>query len=315
MTDRPAPDEVMQDAVAWVVRVNDAAFADWEAFTAWLEASPAHADAYHAAAMAEAEMVEALAEAPRAPVQVEYPDAPAPVRRRWPAWAGAALAASLVGVLIYHVETPAPVIYETAPGVKRTVTFADGSSAMLNGGTRLVADGHDARSLTLAHGEALFTVRHDDAHPFRVRVGSADIVDVGTRFDVVRERGATHIAVSEGAIDWRSDADAVRVAAGHQLRAQDGTSDVEVSAVSPQAVGGWTQGQLSYDGTALSEVAGDLSRALGVSVTVDPDVAARSVRGVVRIEGSADVVVPRLAAVAGVSARRDGDRWRLRASP
>jgi transmembrane sensor len=315
MTDRTAPDEVMQDAVAWVVRVNDAAFGDWEAFTAWLEASPAHADAYHAAASAEAEMVEALADAPRAPVQIEYSDTPTPLRWRWPAWAGAALAASLVGVLIYHVETPAPIIYETAPGVQRTVTFADGSSAMLNGGTRLLADGHDTRSLTLAHGEALFTIRHDEAHPFRVRVGSADVVDVGTRFDVVRDRGATHIAVSEGAIDWRGGGDAVRVAAGHELRARDDTGEVEVGTVSPQAVGGWTQGQLSYDGTALGEVAGDLSRALGVSVTVDPEVAARPVRGVVRIGGSADVVVPRLAAVAGVSARRDGERWRLRASP
>ncbi len=314
MTDTPATDQLAQDAALWVVRVNDGAFADWEAFTAWLEVSPAHADAYHAAATAEAEMVEALAAAPRAPMEIGYV-APRS-RHRWPAWGGAALAASLVGVLIYHAETPAPVIYQSEPGVQRTVALADGSQIVLNGGTRLVADGRDPRSLTLAHGEALFTVRHDEAHPFRVRAGSADIVDVGTRFDVVRGGGATRVAVSEGAIDWRGEgSDAVRVVAGNQLHARDGASDVEVSPAASDAVGGWTQGQLAYDGTALSEVAADLSRTLGVDLKVDPSVAAHPVRGVVRIEGGADVVVPRLAAVAGVRARRDGAQWRLRASP
>jgi transmembrane sensor len=311
MTEPSIPEPLMRDAIAWTVRVGDPDFADWEAFQTWLAASPAHADAYHLAATAEADVVASLAAA--RPVAVVRP----PKARRWAPWAGAALAASLAGVVAYQWQAPAPVpiVYETAPGAQRTIKLADGSGVILNGATRLIVDGGSTRALTLAHGEALFTVRHDEARPFRVSVGGADVVDVGTRFDIVRDGGATQVAVSEGAVDWRRDGNAVRVDAGNRLRVRDGSANVELAAMAPGAVGGWTAGQLDYDGAPLSEVAADVARTLGVTLSADPAVAGRPVRGVVRLDGGADAVVPRLAALTGVHARRDGRIWRLTASP
>ncbi|MDF0488652.1 FecR domain-containing protein [Sphingomonas sp. H39-1-10] len=245
MTSAPDPDPISEAAIAWAVRVSDPAFADWEAFSDWLGAAPAHADAYHEA--------------------------------------------------------------ETA--------LADGSEVKLNGGTRLIVGGRDARALSLGRGEALFTVKHDAARPFSVRVGTAWVVDIGTRFDIVRESDTTRVAVSEGEIDWRRGGVAVRVTAGRSLRARDGSNDVRLANVAQGAVGGWSQGQLQYDGTELSEVATDLARTLGVTVSVDGAIETRPVRGVVQLEGGARAVFPRLAALIGVRAKREGAKWRLLASP
>jgi transmembrane sensor len=312
----PEPDtDIDAQAVAWVVKVGDPSFTDWEAFERWLCESPAHRDAYHATAAAEAEIVALLASEPaRGPVQQQPVVEP---KWRWRRWAGGALAASIAAVVGYGLLGPAapPQIYETQPGVHRTVTLADGSRIALNGGTRLIADGDEPRSLRLEHGQALFTVIHDGERPFRVAVGNATVVDVGTRFDIIRDAGMTSVAVADGVVLWNPQREAIRLGAGHRLRANDADSSIELSTIQPAAAGSWVHDQLSYDGVPLSIVAADVARTLGVDLVVAPTAATRPVNGVLRLDGSADAVVPRLAALIGVKARRDDDGWRLSAPP
>ena len=296
MTNRPEPDPMTDEAIAWAVRVGDPAFDDWEGFERWLSADPAHAAAYHAASAAEAEMVAMLASEPKV-VPLPVP-APRPAWRRWAIPAAAALAAAVVGTVAVETQLrpAAPLIYETAAGARRTIALEDGSSAILNGGTRLEAS-------------------RDEAHPFRVAVGGASVVDVGTRFDIVRDARETRIAVSEGAVDWQRDGNSVRLNAGRSLRVADGSSQVELADVAPDTVGGWAQGQLSFDGVTLAEAAADLARTLGTPVAVDPALARRPVRATVRLDGGAERIMPRFAALTGVRAIRDGAGWRLAASP
>jgi transmembrane sensor len=315
MVDARLPEDAEAQAIAWVVRVNDPAFGEWDEFSRWLAESPAHADAYHAAAAAEADAVALLASSPVAHPAPSHEPLPLRQRPRWRPWAGAAIAASLVGVVTYHVtdRAPAAQIYETAPGKQRTITLADGSIVMLNGGSRLEVDGTDPRSLKLARGEGLFTVRHDETHPFRVTVGRATVTDIGTAFDIVREPDATRVAVAEGEVEWSHEntAGAVRLKAGDRLRAADGAATVEVSSVAADAVGDWSRGQLAFDGAPLSRATADIERTLGVRIAVAPAIAARPVRGVIRLDGGPNAVLPRFAALMGVTARQDGQRWRL----
>ena len=56
---------IEEEAIAWVLRLREAGADDWEAFTLWLEADPAHQAAYDEAALADLE-AEELAPAPRA---------------------------------------------------------------------------------------------------------------------------------------------------------------------------------------------------------------------------------------------------------
>lgn len=315
MTDTPLPgDDLQAQAVLWVVRVGDPDFLDWEAFETWLGANPAHALAYHAAVDAEQLMVDRLVAAPSFTVPTAL--AERGVWRRSAPWVGGALAASLVLVASFGILRPGggAVIYQTGPGGHRDIVLADGSHIALNGDTRVSVAANDQRKIRLERGEALFTVRHDPGHPFSVTVGDATIADLGTIFDVLREPTATRVAVAQGTVMWNPAKDAVRLDAGRGLHVDD-DGEVQHLALKAATVGEWSTGQLSYEGAPLSIVAGDISRTLGITISVAPNVAAMPVRGILRLDGGAETVLPRLAALLGLQARHDGAAWGLTSSP
>src|SRR6218665_519510 len=123
MTDRNMAAE--EEAIGWVVRLRDAGADDWQAFTAWLEADPAHQAAYDEAALADLE-AEDLAPAPR-PVQPAWAPAAEPAHRpdhrKFLAWGGGAMAAAVAGLVAYTTIPAGAALYalETRPGEHRRV--------------------------------------------------------------------------------------------------------------------------------------------------------------------------------------------------
>jgi len=299
-------DDMDRQALDWVMRTGEPDFAEWDAFTDWLEADPAHAARYHALGADAADMADLL------PANDPEPVAK-PSRRGWIA---GALAAGIVAVVGYGALRPTadPYIVQTAPGVTRAVTLADGSSIMLNGGTRLTLDHRDQRRATVETGQALFAIRHDDAHPFRVSVGGGDLVDLGTTFDITRSDGGTRIAVSEGAAEYRIRSLTVALPAGRGLRMADGDGTIIQMKVDRTSVGGWKQGRIDYDGAPLRDVAADLSRSLGTKITASPAVAQRPFRGTLLLSGLARDP-SRAAPLLGVTMRRNGTGWEMAAPP
>jgi transmembrane sensor len=49
-----------EEALGWVIRTRDPEFTEWDAFTLWLEADPAHAPAYDALLAADADLPDLL---------------------------------------------------------------------------------------------------------------------------------------------------------------------------------------------------------------------------------------------------------------
>jgi len=299
-------------ALDWVIRLRDPAFDGWDAFEAWLSADPAHAEVYQRLAVADRDIGDLLGSAPslaRAPAVAPPKPVRPPFTRR--AWLGGAIAASVAGLIGFGLIDRQPALYpiETAPGMRRTITLEDGSRIALNGGTRILIDRKQARHATLERGEALFDVVHDDSAPFRVAVGDATLVDLGTRFNVVREGEATAVQVAEGAVVYNPDGEAVRLDAGRALRAVDGEAHLQLADVAPAAVAGWREGRLIYDGQTMAEVAADLARWSGQPVRAAPQVAGRRFRGVLSLGDGEDIV--RLAPLLDVDIRRDGRSWIL----
>lgn len=300
---------VMDDAaIDWVIRLRDPGFDGWDAFEAWLAADPTHAEAYQRLAVADADMGDLLESLPSARPSVVVPLRRTVSRRTW---LGGAIAASIAGVIGFGVIERQPALYpvETAPGVRRTVTLEDGSRIALNGGTRVILDRKNARFATLERGEALFDVIHDEDAPFKVAVGDATLVDVGTRFNVLREGRTTAVQVAEGAVIYNPDGEAIRLDPGKALRAVDGEAHLQLTAVSPAAVAGWREGRLIYDGQPMADIAADLARWSGQPVRADPRVATRRFRGVLSLGDGDDIV--RLAPLLDVDVRRDGGSWIL----
>jgi transmembrane sensor len=297
------------EALDWVVCVGDPAFEDWAAFQAWLEADPAHAARYHALSADVDDMV-GLVSADAKPLAAPLA-APAATRHR--RWIGGALAASLALVVGYATRhTAAPYAVETPASTTRTVALADGSAITLSGATRVTLDRNDPRVAVLDRGQAMFEIRHDARDPFEVTVGGRQVIDVGTAFDLKRTGDETRVAVSEGAVDFRSDGGPVRLVAGQGLLARDGAAVVVSAHVDIASIGAWRSGSLAYDGVPIAEVAADLSRSLGVRVTADRSVAARLFYGTIVVSDIKHD--PRqMAAVLDLTARQSGDAWVLAA--
>jgi transmembrane sensor len=176
-------------------------------------------------------------------------------------WA-AGLAAIAACALFFVVRTPSePVEYAlAAPATAdERVTLPDGSSVHLNRNASIHVTYGETRRIELERGEASFDVAHDERRPFEVAAGDALVRDIGTIFNIARNRASTVVTVREGEVEVRaSSAEVVRVAAGYEARIALG-APVAVSAASGDAFA-WQHGRLVYDDAPLGEVIEDLNR-------------------------------------------------------
>ncbi|MDQ8754626.1 FecR domain-containing protein [Sphingosinicella sp. LHD-64] len=297
-----------EEAAAWLIRLRtDASGADWEAFTAWLEADPAHGAAYDLIALADLE----LDDLPLAkPAPLVFQPEPRRSRRAFLGWGGAAVAAAVVGAITLMPSGASTYEVATGTGERRTVALDDGSRIELNGATRLVLDRDNPRFARVEQGEALFTVVHDTARPFRVEAGQARLHDLGTVFNVIHDGERTDVAVAEGAVRWQRGDSRVDLAAGMALSQRGGARPI-VTRETPANIGGWREGRLSYSGARYDMVAADLSRNLGTRVSIDDRAAARQFSGVIVIDRNPAVTMQRVGALLEVRPQRAGDGWNL----
>jgi transmembrane sensor len=173
----------------------------------------------------------------------------------------------------------------TAAGERRTLRLPDGSEVTLGVASRMKIDSSFGRQYrdVLLEGEALFRVTHDSAKAFRVWVGGAVAVDLGTEF-VVRaypETDEVRVGVTEGAVGFaRRGGSPWEVAVLHArdiglLKDTARTATVRHDQDMSRLLA-WTTGSLVFDNTPLSQVALELSRWYDVNVRVaDPVLANR----------------------------------------
>ena len=295
-------------AIDWLVRQRDPAFDDWDGFADWLAENAGHAAIYDALASLDRDL-DAL---PPTPSGIVIGEAPTPRRAVPRRWFGGAVAAALVGAIGLSVPglLGSDTRIETAAGEHRTITLADGSTIDINGGSVIEIDEDRPRFARLASGEAMFHVVHRDGDPFVVEAGGAQIVDLGTAFNVVRRDRATSVAVSEGIVVYNPDRDNVRLVAGKSLDVRDGKPPV-VKNAEIASVGGWRGGLLVYNDAPLSLVAEDLRRTAGIQLSIAPEAAAVSFRGALIIDKDRGRTIADLAALSGTRAERRGEGWVL----
>ena len=95
-----------------------------------------------------------------------------------------------------------PRTYSTAHGEQIERPLPDGSLLHLNTDSKVtVRYSRRERVVELDRGEALFKVAHDNAQRgFRVAAGNAQVLDVGTQFDIYLKPGAVLVTVVEGIV-------------------------------------------------------------------------------------------------------------------
>jgi len=309
------PGGIDAEALDWVIRMAEPE-ADWDAYLAWLEADPAHAERYDRAAAALHDAEAVVARTP-APLPVATPPDPRPAtgpgtgpsRRRWLGGAIAAVLAGAIGLGAWQGRSD-PYIVATTAGEQWIVDLGDGSSIVLAGASQVRLDHRAPRVATVERGEALFRVRHDSARPFQVQVGDLALTDLGTVFDVQRLGRRTRVAVAEGAVMVDPDGAALRLGPGQAVVADGARLDRQ--RVEAADVGGWRDGRLAYDDATLAEVAEDLSRHLSTRIAAAPTVAGRRFRGTLEVRGL-DRDPALLGELLGVDVRQTGGGWMLEA--
>ena len=305
--------EIEAEAIGWAIRLRDAGAGDWEDFTNWLEADPAHRQAYDEVSLLDDEIGRLPAVPPR-PLEGPQPlDLPQPGRARrigrraLLGWGAVAAAAGVLGyIALPEPETAYAVA--TGPGQRRTVDLAD-ARIELNGSTRLIVDPERPRRVRLEHGEALFTVEQGSERPFEVEAGGTLVRDLGTVFNIVHEGDRLEVGVAEGRVVVNPASDAVRLSAGMVLRKNG--AELAVGREGAGAVAGWRAGRLTYSSASFEDVARDISRNTGLAVRASPEVAERRFSGVIMLDGDDAALLRRVSALLGVEARRDGQGWVL----
>lgn len=279
------PDKIRDSARDWVMRLSSGEMStkDHECLNRWLEADPAHHDAFaHERALWQ--KAEYLKDAfgpdnwngPPTERQQSF-SSPARLQRRpsqrvlrTASLAGLTLAVGLlVFLLAGEISLWLRADHLTASGEQTKITLADGSIAHLNTGTAIDVDYSPARRhITLLRGEAHFTVVKNPARPFVVQSRDRNTRAIGTAFAVRDDAGEVSVTVTEGKIEVaarrqvRTDHSPVRLGADQQVIYRVGGKASGIRHVDTKSVLGWRQGRIVIDELPFNKAISELDRYL-----------------------------------------------------
>jgi transmembrane sensor len=278
-------------------------------FMAWLTASPVHVDEYlaiaglarhlHTAAKTTEIPLEPLLARVRARrnQQVVTLDSSVSehahvttrprVSRPWTLAAAAALALIALATGWWTRDGERfglPRTYVTGHGEQSVRVLPDGSVLHLNTDSQATVH-YSARErvVDLDRGQALFEVTHAGERGFRVAAGNAQVLAVGTQFDVYRKPEAVRVTVVEGTVTVYTGLPqvtpiALRLGAGYQVEVRG-----EVGLPRPVDARGsvaWLKRQIAFENEPLGEVADEFNRYGHIAIEIDEVLRSLPVSGV-----------------------------------
>lgn len=298
---------IAEQAAVWLV-ANDEGRLDAResaALAAWLKASPLHVEEFLRASVIARDLREARTD-PEYSLETVLARARAeddtPVRPLWPRviapvssislrrWLTAAVTTAAVAVLslglfsLWNVRPVAPVPvragttalhFETGHGEQLSRRLEDNSVLHLNTDSVVtIRFSKTERLVTLTSGQAEFEVAHDPARAFRVLTGSAEVVAIGTQFDVRLQEDSTVVTVIEGRVtvgpspmlEKRGGTNAndaprhVQVGADQQIRVTEAEWPATPIAVDAQHTTAWLHREIVFDHEPLERVAAEFNR-------------------------------------------------------
>jgi transmembrane sensor len=297
---------VAQQAAEWFIANRASLNArEREDFAAWLQTSPVHVEEYLSFAAMAPELREVCGSwASSIELPAGDPETLSSVparrlatlssrffRRARPAMVTLAvctlLGAGMLAVWKTELAPRAPesvttLQFTTARGKLKTCELPDGSVLHLNtDSAATVRYSRSERVVILNSGEAEIDTVHDGRRPFRVFAGAAQAVDVGTRFDVRLEHGATVVTVLSGKVavgqipmtsdgtDRGEPAAFVTLTANQQIRVAQGAWPAAVSAVDAERTASWLRRQISFNHEPLARVATEFNRYTSKPIEID----------------------------------------------
>lgn len=185
-----------------------------------------------------------------------------------------------VGLAAFVWQRSANPEFATRVGEQRTVELADTSVVKLNTDSEIQVEfAKRERKVELHHGEAVFKVAQDRTRPFRVHTRTAEVLAIGTQFNVYDHPTGTDVTVLEGRVRVTARAGSTQSAAGSAVSQDlmageeariglDGTIN-RVMHPNLERVAAWSKHRLKFERAALEEIAREFNRYNRVQLRIE----------------------------------------------
>lgn len=207
------------------------------------------------------------------------PRAPWLTPARWrsfaPVMAAACMALVAAGWFRWDNTASYQLDLATGPGETRSVDLPDGSQIALNIDTSVRVRYYPRRrEVAMAAGEAFFRVAADASKPFTIDSADSRVRVVGTAFNVRAAPQHLAVQVLEGKVEVQPRRSqpaepALLLGAGTGVDIDPATGRYASLRVAPEEVGRWRTGQIQFSRASLDEIAQELGRYLGKSITIE----------------------------------------------
>ncbi|MGN2414213.1 FecR family protein [Pseudomonas syringae] len=283
-------DRAMDQALTWLIELEDADAERLACFQEWLNADPEHARAFD----------KARAIWQSQPVQLAAEDIAQPRKRSaWrgirPHWKPLATAAVLLLGLFSFSNLPLRLQADhlTVVGERQRLELADGSRVLLNTDSAFSSRiDEQQRSARLLQGEAFFEVPSRPGLPLEIDAGPVRMSANSTEFSVRYLDGVAQVDVQRGAVDVRAlrGDSSLSLAAGERIRVGPGGFGHREK-LDPARDLAWVQGRLIFDNSPLGEVLAELRRYYpGWIINTNAQLDRVAVTGNYRLDNPLDVV-------------------------
>jgi len=149
------------------------------------------------------------------------------------------------------------------------ITLSDGSRIWLNAASSITYPSSfmGDREVTLT-GEAYFAVAHDTRHPFRVKVGSEIVEDIGTEFNInaYKDEPAMQTTLVQGAVKITVDKENKMLKPGQQAAVNSNRAIAVSDAVDLDQVTAWKNGYFYFKSSDIQSIMRQVSRWYDVDV-------------------------------------------------
>jgi len=330
---------VAEQAVDWFLERDERPLDTREsvALMAWYRASPVNVEEFLGVAAIARDLreagpdsehsVEALIARARADggdiVRPLWPRALAAVSdlrvRRWQtsAVAIAAVGLAIFGLLFLWKFRPIPrqvspaaataLHFATRHGEQQTHRLADDSVLHLNTDTAVTVQyGKTQRLVMLTSGQAAFEVAHEPKRPFHVLAGPAEVIDLGTKFDVRLRSDSSVVTVVEGRVavgpsdmsergsmsaNQRPPVRLVQLGPNQQVSVSRDEWPATPTAVDAKRTTAWLHRQIAFDHEPLERVAAEFNRYAPKPIEVmTPELRKLEITGTFSIDDSEELL-------------------------
>jgi transmembrane sensor len=165
-------------------------------------------------------------------------------------------------------------VVSTALHQHKMIALSDGTKVLLNENTKVSYDEYSydqKRTFNLVEGEAFFDVIHNAEKPFKVKIDNIEVKDIGTSFNIRKEKQAVVVVVNSGIVSLanQTNGDKTTLKANQQgiyNLASNNIASITNDEINYKA---WTDKNLQFIKTPLSNVAKELEDTYGIQIRLE----------------------------------------------